>query len=204
MKMHLEVFVEESSAEAAFMNLLPRILGPEHEFRIHAHQGKADLLGSLHARLRGYARWLPEDWKIVVVTDKDRAGCMALKNRLEEMAQSAGLVTKTSAGGGPFSVLNRIAIEELEAWYFGDVPAVRQVFPRIPSTLDRKAPFRDPDAIGGGTWEALERILQRAGYFPGGMPKVEVARAISSKMNVHVNRSRSFQVFRDGLMACLL
>jgi hypothetical protein len=201
--MHLEVFVEESSAEAALGNLLPRILGPAHSFQIHPHQGKADLLGSLKARLRAYARWLPEDWKIVVVVDEDRAGCMALKARLEEIAGAAGFITKTGAGGGPFSVLNRIAIEELEAWFFGDVPAMVRAFPRIPGTLARRAPFRDPDAIAGGTWEVLERVLQRAGYFPGGMPKVETARAISGHMNVAANRSHSFRVFREGILACL-
>jgi hypothetical protein len=60
-----------------------------------------------------------------------------------------------------------LAIEELEAWFFGDMDAVRALYPRVPETLEQRAGFRDPDAIRGGTWEALERILQRAGYFAG-------------------------------------
>jgi len=62
--MHLELFVEEPSAEAALAILVPRIVGPEITFRIYPHQGKTDLLHKLPARLRGYRSWLPADWRI--------------------------------------------------------------------------------------------------------------------------------------------
>jgi len=67
------------------------------------------------------------------------------------------------------------------------------------TSLGAKAKFRDPDAIEGGTWEALESELQRKGYFQGGLAKIEAAKAISSYMDPERNRSKSFQVFRDGL-----
>lgn len=51
----------------------------------------------------------------------------------------------------PFQVLNRLAIEELEAWFFGDVAALHSAYPRVPSTLGRRSRYRDPDAIRGGT-----------------------------------------------------
>ena len=51
--MHVELLVEEPSAEAALQNLLPRIVGPDVSFVIHPHQGKKDLLGKLPAPLRG-------------------------------------------------------------------------------------------------------------------------------------------------------
>lgn len=44
----------------------------------------------------------------------------------------------------------------------------------------------------GGTAEALERILQRAGYFVGGLEKRAAARAIAGRMQVDRNRSPSF------------
>ena len=59
--------------------------------------------------------------------------------------------------------------------------------------------FHNPDAIAGGTWEALERVLKKSGYYPSGMPKVETARNISKYMEPHRNISKSFQVFRDAL-----
>ncbi|MGH3928087.1 MAG: hypothetical protein ACRDTT_35370, partial [Pseudonocardiaceae bacterium] len=53
--------------------------------------------------------------------------------------------------------------------------------------------------IAGGTWEALERVLQARGYHLGGLAKVAAATEIAEHMNVDVNRSRSFLVFRDGV-----
>jgi hypothetical protein len=41
--------------------------------------------------------------------------------------------------------------------------------------------------------------LRRAGYYPGGLPKIEVARNISEHMDPDRNTSRSFQVFREAL-----
>ncbi len=196
--MHLEVLVEESSAEAALGNLLPKIVGREVTHSIHPHQGKSDLLDKLPSRLRGYENWLPADWRIVVLVDQDRSGCREIKGRLERAAAQAGLVTKSTRLPS-FQVLNRLAVEELEAWFFGDVEAIVQAYPGVPPILGQKARYRDPDAIAGGTWEALERVLQRAGYFRNGLRKIEAARAISAHMAPERNRSRSFRVFRDAL-----
>ena len=60
--------------------------------------------------------------------------------------------------------------------------------------------YRDPDAIRGGTWEALERELKRVGYFKGGLGKIEAAKAISAQMDPERNISNSFQVFMKGLL----
>ena len=202
--MHLEFLVEELSAEAALKTIVPRILGEAATFRIHVHQGKRDLLASLPNRLRAYARWLPDDWRVVVLVDEDREDCQALKAQLETTAQLTGFTTKASAHpSASFQVVNRIAVEELEAWFFGDVEALCMAYPRIPLTLGARAGFRDPDAVNGGTWETLERVLQRLGYHRGGYPKIAGALAISQFMNPEQNRSRSFQVFREGLLAAV-
>lgn len=199
--MHIEILVEEPSAEAALQNIVPMIVGQDVSFAIHPHQGKSDLLAKLPGRLRGYRAWLPSDWRIVVLIDEDREDCEDLKARLEAAASEAGLVTKSIAGRtSQFQVLNRLAIEELEAWFFGDVEALHGAYPRVSLHLGKKAKYRDPDAIVGGTWEALERELQRLGYHPGGLPKMSAAREISTHMDPARNRSKSFQVFRQGLM----
>ena len=202
--MHIEVLVEEPSAEAALSNLLPVVLQDKASFTIHAYQGKQGLLRRLPDRLRGYRQWVPEGWYVLVLIDEDRKDCHELKARLEKAAQNAGLATKSSPGSdGKFRVVNRLAIEELEAWFFGDVPALLRAYPKLPASLDRKAKYRDPDAIPGGTSEALERLLQRAGYYTGGMPKIQVAQQVSRHMSPERNTSHSFQVFREGLLACL-
>lgn len=197
---HVEVLVEEPSMEAVLRSLMPRLLGEDVTFEVYRSQCKQALLANLPSRLRGYSSWLPNSWRIVVVIDRDDEDCDLLKARLEEIARHAGLASKTSVRRGAWQVVNRIAIEELEAWFFGDVDAVRTVYPRVPDTLDGQPRYHDPDAIRGGTWEAFQRVLQRAGYFKGGLPKVKVARAIAPHMVPSRNRSHSFQIFRDTVI----
>jgi len=114
------------------------------------------------------------------------------------MAADAGLATR-SASRRSYVVANRLAIEELEAWYFGDWAAVRAAYPRAPETIPARARYRAPDAIAGGTWEAFERVLQAAGYFAGGLRKIEAARAVAEHMDPSRNRSPSFAALRDAL-----
>ena len=97
-------------------------------------------------------------------------------------------------------VANRLAIAELEAWYFGDWDAVRAAYPKVSATVSSKANYHNPDDIAGGAWEAFERVLQRAGYFAGGLRKVEAARAVADHMVPSRNVSRSFRAFRDVLL----
>jgi len=202
--MHVEFLVEEPSTEAALAELLPGIFERRATWAIHVHQGKTDLMTKLPGRLQGYARWLPAEWYIVVIVDEDREDCLALKLRMEEAARAAGLSTRGQrAPGGRVQVVNRIAVEELEAWFFGDVPALRAAYPGVPDSLDHKRGFRDSDAIAGGTWEALERVLQQAGYYRGGLPKIEAARAIARHMRPDRNRSRSFCCFHSALVNLL-
>ena len=200
--MHIEFLVEEPSAEAALAILVPKMLPPRASFRIHPHRGKQDLLGKLPGRMRGYSHWLPVDWRLVVLTDEDREACRKLKEQLERAALDAKLDTKSRPGAdGVFQVVNRLAIEELEAWFFGDVDAIVAAYPRVPVSLSKRTGYRDPDAITkhGGTWEALQAALKKANYYPTGMPKIEAATRISTHMDPERNRSRSFQVFRDAL-----
>lgn len=199
--MHVEFLLEEPSAEAVLNLLLPRLLPRETTFSLRNFRGKENLLKNLRDRLEGFAHWSVPDLRVVVLVDRDDDDCMALKSLLEGVATAVGLRTKTTAGGGSFVVLNRIAIEELEAWLFGDVEAMRAAYPKVPASLASQARFRDPDAIAGGTWEALERLLQSRGYHRGGLAKTKAARDIAKHMEPSRNRSRSFQAFVDGLAA---
>ncbi|MBE9116371.1 DUF4276 family protein [Lusitaniella coriacea LEGE 07157] len=198
---HLEVLVEEYSAEVALENLLPKILTSDLGFKIHSFRGKKDLLKKLPQRLKGYRSWLPEDWRIVVLCDRDDEDCQKLKKMLEDCAISNGVMTKSSSSNPQFTLLNRIAIEELEAWFLGDATAINQAYPKIAKSFANRERYRDPDVIRGGTWEALEALLQKKGYYQGGLNKVEVARTISEYMQPQNNRSLSFQCFYSGVQA---
>jgi len=197
---HFEFLVEEPSAKVALQNVVPQILPSDHTFDIHAYQGKRDLLTKLPQRLKGYRSWMPQDYRIVVLIDEDRRDCHKQKAELEGIAAAAGLSTKlTPDSDGRYRVINRLAIEELEAWFFGDFDAINWAYPKVPITLKKKPKYRHPDQITGGTWEALERLLRRFGYYPGGMPKIETARRISEQMKPILNRSKSFQVFMQAI-----
>jgi len=196
MTTHLEFLVEESSLKESLNQLLPKILPQEISFAIHSYRGKDDLLNKLPSRLQGYKAWMPSHYKIIVLIDEDRQDCKALKQKLEDIALNSGLTTKSKANSiGPYQVINRIVIEELEAWFFGDPIAICTAYPKVPASIGGKSKYRIPDRISGGTWEALERELQQAGYHAGGLSKNEASRKISEYMEPSRNSSASFQVF---------
>lgn len=201
--MHIKFLLEEVSAEAALQILLPRMLG-DVTFELHAFQGKTDLIRNLPQRLRGYRNWLPDNCRIVVLLDRDTDDCHQLKRQIDQCAHEAGFTTRSQAGiGDSFQVLNRIAIEELEAWFFGDTDAIAAAYPKFNPSIRNRASYRHPDAIAGGTWEALERELQRRGYHMGGLAKTKAARDIATHMRPERNHSHSFQVFRQGLLSLI-
>ena len=201
--MHIEFLLEEESAEVALKSILCKILSDDVSREFHAFQGQQDLLGKLPIRLRGYRRWVPDDWRIMVLIDRDQKDCFQLKAQLEGIAHNAGFVTKSSASQeGDFQVVNRLAIEELEAWFFGDVEALRAAYPRVSRNLQYQARYRDPDAIAGGTHEALQHLLRRLNYRER-LSKTNRARKIAQHMDPCRNTSKSFQVFVEGLNACV-
>jgi hypothetical protein len=191
--MHIELLVEEPSAQEVVRALADRALGDRHTYEIRTFQGKHDLLAKLPQRLAAYRHWLI-DGCVVVLVDRDSDDCNSLKARIEEMAQAAGLATPSHSPSGRYNAVMRIAIEELEAWYLGDVPALRSAFPRL-GDLSRRERSRDPDAVAGGTWERLEAELQRVGYYRGGLAKIDLARRLAPLLDPERNRSHSFQVF---------
>ena len=113
---HVEVIVEEPSAEAALQSLLPTLLG-EVSFLVHAHQGKAELLKRLPDRLRGYALrrkndpWFRDHCRVVVLVDRDDDDCIELKKKLEKFAADAGLMSRRSSKARPYVIATRVAIE---------------------------------------------------------------------------------------------
>ena len=202
--MHIEFLLEERSAETTLTIILPKILPADVSFDFRVFEGKHDLLRKLPNRLKSYRKWIPDDWRIVVLIDEDREDCLQLKAQLEETAREANLLTKSCAPpNSNFRVVNRLAIEELEAWFFGDIVALQAAYPKISKNLQYQPKYRNPDAIKGGTYESLERLLIRKGYYKERLPKIAVAQNIAPYMEPSRNKSRSFRVFVEGLKACI-
>ena len=202
----LYIHVEEPSMKAFLEGLLPRVLDSEIIFKIINHESKSQLLAVVPERLLGYAKWHPVNTrpKALVLVDRDADDCAELKEQLEQACRDAKLTSKTApAADGSFEVVNRIAVEELEAWYFGAVPELVAAFPGVPETLANKQGFRDPDAVRGGTHEQLLKVLQKAGHFTrlDRLPKIATARTMGLLVDPATNRSTSFSHFLSGLKA---
>ncbi|MFN7209716.1 MAG: DUF4276 family protein [Aggregatilineales bacterium] len=202
----LEILLGEESAERVLRALVPKIVGAENARTVayRTFRGKGALIRQLPTLLKGYKARIKagEQLRVLVLIDQDSEDCEALKRHLEQIVLESGLIPRSMATTAkPFQVLNRIAVEELEAWYFGDIAALRQAYPKAVERLNRFKD-RDPDSISDPT-KNLERFLKQAGYYRNGMPKIEVAQRVAAHMQPERNRSRSFQVFCEGLKACL-
>ena len=193
-----EFLVEEPSMEAFLNAVLPSMLPADTAFEIHAFQGKQALLRKLEKRLKGYSRFMTNDHRVMVIVDQDHDDCKDLKSRLESACANAGLRSRRVAATPNWQIVTRIAIEELEAWYFGNWLAVCAAYPRIPKNTPRKKKYRNPDAIPD-TWENFERIFKKAGYCKQGMRKVEVAINIGARFDPGNCISRSFQAFQNAV-----
>ncbi|MEO5370573.1 MAG: DUF4276 family protein [Magnetococcus sp. DMHC-1] len=212
--MIFHVLVEGSSDRTALLYLLPGILGPRehpHEWYIHKHQGigslptgpntvvkatDTSLLGQLPTKLKAYGQALPEDAIVVVLVDLDDKDKAAFCTQLERLV----------AGINPMpNLLVCFAIEELEAWYLGDLTALFTAYPEA----RKQSVLVDgyvQDSICG-TWELLVRVtlgkdpasLSKRGRCESGEFKTKLAKKISPHMDVDKNLSPSFQTFRDLL-----
>ena len=210
--MHFEVLVEDRSGSIAVDIALKKILGTNrsvHSWKIHSYKGtgrlpknlrgttdptKRLLLNQLPRLLRGYGNSLRGSSVVIVVVDLDDRDCLAFKRELLAVLNACRPRPRT---------LFRIAIEESEAWLLGDREAVKAAYPRArDSILDGY----QQDRICG-TWEVLADAvhpggsarLEKDGWPAPGKAKCEWAAKIAPHMEPGRNRSRSFQVFRDGV-----
>ncbi|WP_171075817.1 DUF4276 family protein [Streptomyces sp. YIM 121038] len=198
--MSLELLVEEESAAEALRPLLSKLLeGTKVRVGIRRFRGKPDLLKNLPDRLRGYAaaRRRGADIRVVVLVDRDNDDCTALKKKLDDIAEKSGLTPHGRRGANhSFQVLNRIAVRELESWYFGDWEAVRAGFPKVP----KQAPHAyrsNPDAVAGKCSDTFEKVLHASGVKIASKP--EWGRRVGPHLNLEKNRSPSFHAFVTGV-----
>ncbi|MBS0364051.1 MAG: hypothetical protein JSR98_21975 [Proteobacteria bacterium] len=209
--MHAEILIEDSSGAALLEFLLPKIFGEfsdPHTWRIHAYRGigripknlsgqadpsKRILLDQLPRILRGYGK-SPGIDVVIVVADTDTRSCADFLSELQTVADACNPKP---------NVLFRLAIEEIEAWYFGDRAAVISAYPKAKiDALNRYA----QDSVCG-TWEMLADALypggsdaiRRAGWPLPGQVKHEWAEKIGPQMDPARNISPSFVKFREGL-----
>ena len=212
--MHFEILVEDQSGKRMLDILIPKIIGNQHSFKVHAYQGigriPRNLTSSTDARnrlllsqlprlLRGYGNTFanyPANYPatVILVCDLDDR---CLKVFREE------LFTALNACNPKPETRFCIAIEEGEAWLLGDLPAIKVAYPNAKdNVLNRYG----NDSICG-TWELLaDAVFQGGSNALGGKggqvvgsEKSAWAERISLHMNVEINKSPSFRYFRQKI-----
>ena len=212
--MHLEILVEDLSGKKALDALVPKMIGAQDTFKVHPYKGigripkdmkdapdpsKRILLTNLPKLLKGFGRTFDgygQDYKavVVLVCDLDQRN---LKSFLGELN-----VILTSCHPKPETRFC-IAVEEGEAWFLGDLSAVKAAYPHADNHV---LSSYVNDSICG-TWEKLAdavyqggaKSLSLKGWQVVGAEKFRWAAEIAPKMNVEDNNSPSFCFFRDQI-----
>nr|VFJ63049.1 MAG: hypothetical protein BECKDK2373C_GA0170839_11035 [Candidatus Kentron sp. DK] len=212
--MHFEILVEDQSGKKALDILVPRMIGNGHTFKVLPYKGigripkhltaKSDprkriLLDRLPQILRGYGNTFanyPADYPaaVIVVCDLDDRRRKAFRQELLTVLNTCDPRPKTRFC---------IAIEEGEAWFLGDIPAIKAAYPEASdAVLDGYV----NDSICG-TWEKLAdavfkggaAALKKKGWQAIGAEKSRWSEEITPHMDVSNNLSPSFVYFRDKL-----
>ncbi|MBK6680888.1 MAG: DUF4276 family protein [Ignavibacteriales bacterium] len=180
----IEILVEEPSIKNVLNTLLPSLLTPDYKLDencfVRVHSGKTDLLKSIPRKLKAYSK-MPDEYKVLILVDKDFEDCKELKQKIESSIPADVVCDKVI----------RIVSRELEGWFVGDLVAVEKAYPSTKATkYKNKSTFRDPDEAHAV--QELKKIIP-------GFSKGEVSQKISLHMNLESNRNKSFNQFIKGL-----
>ena len=176
----LVLFLEEQSASEMLEKFLPRLLGESTDFQCIPFEGKQDLEKQLKGKLQN---WKAPNCCFVVMRDQDNADCIAVKQRLSDICHQAGK---------PHTLV-RIVCHELESWYLGDLFAVEVGLNMSGlAKLQNKRKYRTPDSLSNAKQE-LKQLTKKT-YQP-----IDGSRKIGQHLSLEGNRSKSFNVFIDGV-----
>jgi hypothetical protein len=207
--MHFEILVEDQSGKKALDILMPKIIGDAHTFIVHPYKGigripknmsdaayasKRILLDNLPKLLKGYGKtfagYQNYPAAVILVCDLDDK---CLKKFHAELSGVHNLCNPRP------DTRFCIAIEEGEAWFLGDLAAVKTAYPRAKDTVLNSYVN---DSICG-TWEKLAEavyqggvsVLSAKGWQAIGAEKSKWAESIAPHMVIENNRSQSFNYF---------
>jgi hypothetical protein len=206
--MRFDFLIEDQSGAKAMKELIPKLLGESITFKVHPYKGlghiprdlkpKTDasrriLLDQLPKILNGYNS-SNYSGIIVIICDLDNKDEEEFFNELKKVAEACEV---------RFQIILGIAVEEFEAWYLGDLKAIRLAYPLAKDNILNS--YKN-DAICG-TWEVLAdalyrggcKALSKKGWKEVGRQKSIWAEKISPHMNVDENASPSFQRLRSQL-----
>ncbi len=212
--MHFEILVEDQSGKRMLDILVPKIIGNQDSFKVHAYQGigriprnltnstdarNRRLLDQLPRLLRGYGNTFanyPANYSaaVILICDLDDRCLKVFREELFTVLNACNPKPETRFC---------IAIEEGEAWLLGDLPAIKVAYP---NARDDVLNCYKNDSICG-TWEFLADAvfrggadrLKKEGWRSVGREKSTWAERVAPHMNVEVNKSPSFCYFRTKI-----
>lgn len=176
------VFLLEEPSAAKFLEAYVPRWRPDLEFLCIPHEGKSDLEKSIPRKIRA---WQDPEARFVILRDNDGADCTVIKERLKSLV------------GDERSTLIRIACQELEAWYLGDLSAVGTAYQNQSlAGLQGKSKFREPDRLVSPSTELGKLVPYR---------KLRGSALLGENLGLDLasNRSSSFRVFFEGLKRLL-
>ncbi len=212
--MHFEILVEDQSGKKAIDILIPKIVGNSHTVIVHSYKGigripkkmsdpkdakKRLLLDNLPKLIKGYgstfAGYQNFQAVLIFVCDLDDKCLKKFRAELSDILHACNPKPETRFC---------IAIEESEAWFLGDLPAIKAAYPKA---RDAVLNSYERDSICG-TWEKMAdaiyqggaSALVKKGWQEIGAEKSKWAEAIAPHMSVENNQSPSFQYFRGKLL----
>ena len=216
--MHFEVLVEDQSGKKTLEILMPKIIDEQDTFELHFYGGighipknlknetdvnKRVLLNQLPRLLRGFGKTFanyPANFPaaVIVVCDLDRRCLKKFRQELFTVLNTCNPKPETRFC---------IAIEEGEAWFLGDISAIKAAYPNAKDNILNRY---QNDSICG-TWELLADAvftggsngLKENGKVAVGREKSIWAEKITPYMNVEKNASPSFCYFRDKIRALI-
>jgi len=212
--MHFEILVEDLSGKTALEILMPKLIDDPHTFFVHAYKGigripknlgnnknakNRILLEQLPRLLNGYGQTFanyPEGYPavVIVVCDLDDKNLRGFLMELTGVLDACHLKPETRFC---------IAIEEGEAWFLGDILAIKTAYPKVKEAV---LSTYENDSICG-TWEKLADAvysggalaLSQKGWQAVGKEKSHWAENIPPHMDIDSNQSPSFNFFKDQI-----
>lgn len=211
--MHFEILVEDQSGKKALDIIVPKIIGDSCTFTVHPYKGigripknmrdgddakNRILLDNLPKLLKGYGRTFAGypnyPAAVILVCDLDDKCQKTFRNQLYNILISCNPKPKTRFC---------FAIEEGEAWFLGDLNAIKTAYPSAKANVLNSYVN---DSICG-TWEKLADAIYKGGasallakgWQAVGIEKSRWADEIAPHMSIDNNQSPSFCHFREKI-----
>lgn len=175
------IMVEEPSIEHV-ANIIAERLGIADRTKVIAHEGKNDLKRSFPRKVRAWNAGLVT--RFVICMDNDNANCTILKQQLRALLPPQPR--------HEFKI--RLVMNELEAWYLGDMKALELAWQIPMGSADKnqgKQKFRTPETLVHAKRD-FEKLVKARG-------QITLARSIAPHLSIENDRCPSFKHFVAAL-----